>query len=133
MVLLHLLFNLNIIYDYLIDQIIQPCVALCSFWDLEKPCRGIEIGRNRRPEELLKLGAGQKFIFREGRGACPMRRRSEKFHFKRGGGGVLALWGGGGGGGGNLDFWNRQLLSTRLFYFVAVSMFEDWFCALPSK
>ena len=88
MVLLHLLFNLNIIYDYLIDQIIQPCVALCSFWDLEKPCRGIEIGRNRRPEELLKLGAGQKFvIFREGRGACSMRRRSEKFHFKQGGGG----------------------------------------------
>ena len=87
MVLLHLLFNLNIIYDYLIDQIIQPCVALCSFWDLEKPCRGIEIGRNRRPEELLKLGACQKFvIFREGRGACPMRRRSDKFHFKRGGG-----------------------------------------------
>ena len=32
----------------------------------------IEIDRNQRSEELLKLGGGQKFIFSY-RGTCPMK------------------------------------------------------------
>ena len=41
-----------------------------------------EIDRNGRSEELVKLWGGQKnFIFRRG-GGCPMRGRSENFHFQ---------------------------------------------------
>ena len=80
MALLPLLFNLPIIYDYLIYLTMQPYVALCS------------------SEELLKFGGGQKiFIFRGG--VCPMKGRSENFHFQRGdcpmrGGGGNFLGGG---------------------------------------
>ena len=43
----------------------------------------IEIDKNQRFEELQKLGGGQKiFNFT---GACPMRGRSENFHFQGGG------------------------------------------------
>ena len=49
---------------------------------MKKPDRDIEIDRNSRSEELLKLGGGQKiFIFR---GGCPMRGRSEKNRFQGG-------------------------------------------------
>ena len=41
-----------------------------------------EIDRNGRSEELVKLWGVQKnFIFRRG-GGCPMRGRSENFHFQ---------------------------------------------------
>ena len=42
----------------------------------------IEIDRNKRSEELLKLGAVKKFSFSDK--ACPMRGRSENFHFQGG-------------------------------------------------
>ena len=53
----------------------------------------MEIDRNRRSEELLKLGGDQKnLIFM---GSLPYKGESENFHFHGGGGGP----GPGGGGG----------------------------------
>ena len=53
--------------------------------------KDIEMDRNRRSEELLKLGAGQKILIFWG--VCPMRGRSETFHFQ--GEGDLPCEGGG--------------------------------------
>ena len=47
--------------------------------------RDIEIDRNWRPEELLKLGGGQNILTFRGEG-CPMKGRSENFHFPMRGG-----------------------------------------------
>ena len=76
----------------------KPLVALYSLKDLEKPHRDIEIDRNWRSEELLKLGRNAEimgrsktFHYQMGReeGACFMQGRSEKFHGERG---VNFLW-----------------------------------------